>query len=237
MDSPIHLLFGVSKSAAQRIIDHLAPMLALQSRKQFAKDTVLIVDGTLVPTRDHTVTEQSKNYRYSTNQQVVIDADRCLVVMVGRPLPGNRNVCRAWEESGASAVVGTTVTIADGGYPGTGLLPGWRPVAASVNGRSRVASISATTPLSIGAMAIVCPPLLLVDVAVFAIRPAARSRDCLSVVDLVQQRGERVGLLGAETLAVALGQRSRGGGPEGDLLHFVALRLRRGVSCLCAVLM
>ncbi|MFE1268517.1 transposase family protein, partial [Streptomyces sp. NPDC058758] len=68
-------LFGVSKSAVGRIIDHLGPMLALRPRKRFAKDTVLIVDGTLVPTRDHTVAERSKNYRYSTNHQVVIDAD------------------------------------------------------------------------------------------------------------------------------------------------------------------
>ncbi|MGW0094923.1 helix-turn-helix domain-containing protein, partial [Streptomyces sp. NPDC003328] len=44
-------LFGVSKSAADRIIDHLGPLLALQPRKRFRKDTVLIVDGTLVPIR------------------------------------------------------------------------------------------------------------------------------------------------------------------------------------------
>ncbi|GIG63654.1 hypothetical protein Lfu02_80260 [Longispora fulva] len=37
------------------------------------------------------------------------------------PLPGNRNDCKAWEESGAKAAVGRTLTIADGGYPGTGL--------------------------------------------------------------------------------------------------------------------
>ncbi|MER5740157.1 transposase [Streptomyces sp. NPDC002262] len=115
-------LFGVSKSAADWIIDHLAPMLALQPRKRFAKDTVLIVDGTLVPTRDHTIAERSKNYRYSTNHQVVIDADTRLVVVVGRPLAGNRNDCKAWEESGAKAAVGKTLTIADGGYPGTGLV-------------------------------------------------------------------------------------------------------------------
>ncbi|WP_331761805.1 transposase [Streptomyces sp. NBC_01546] len=115
-------LFGVSKSAADRIIDHLGPMLALQPRKRFTKDTVLIVDGTLVPTRDHTVAAQSKNYRYSTNHQVVIDADTRLVVVVGRPLAGNRNDCKAWEESGAKAAVGKTMTIADGGYPGTGLV-------------------------------------------------------------------------------------------------------------------
>lgn len=64
----------LSKSAADRIIDHLGPALALQLRKRFRGDTVLIVDGTLVPTRDHAVAAQSKNYRYSTNHQVVIDA-------------------------------------------------------------------------------------------------------------------------------------------------------------------
>ncbi|WP_328492078.1 transposase [Streptomyces sp. NBC_00414] len=116
------LLFGVSKSAADRIIDHLGPMLVFQPRKRFTKETVLIVDGTLVPTRDHTIAEQSKNYGYSTNHQVVIDADTRLIVVVGQPLPGNRNDCKAWEESGAKAAVGTTMTIADGGYPGTWLV-------------------------------------------------------------------------------------------------------------------
>ncbi|MBV7255041.1 transposase [Streptomyces albidoflavus] len=130
-------LFGVSKSAADRVIDDFGPRLALHPRQRFAQDTVLIVDGTLVPTRDHKVAEQSKNYRYSTNHQVVIDADTRHVVVVGRPLPGNRNDCRAWAESGAKAAVGNTMTIADGGYPGTGLLmphrrtpgeelPGWK---------------------------------------------------------------------------------------------------------------
>lgn len=53
-------LFGMSKSAADRIIDHLGPMLAFQPCKRFRKDTVLIVDSTLVPTRDHAVAERSK---------------------------------------------------------------------------------------------------------------------------------------------------------------------------------
>ncbi|MFF4248954.1 transposase [Streptomyces sp. NPDC001822] len=130
-------LFGISKSAADRVIDILGPLLALQTRKRFRKGTVLIVDGTLVPTRDHTVAEQSKIYRYSTAHQVVIDADTRLVVVVGRPLPGNRHDSRGWEESGAKAAVGNTMTIADGGYQGTGLvvphrrrkgegLPAWR---------------------------------------------------------------------------------------------------------------
>jgi hypothetical protein len=44
-------LFGVSKSAADCVIRHLGPLLALRPRKRFRKNTVLIVDGTLVPTR------------------------------------------------------------------------------------------------------------------------------------------------------------------------------------------
>ncbi|WP_328492488.1 transposase [Streptomyces sp. NBC_00414] len=115
-------LFGVSKSIAARVIDDVGPFLALDLRQRFRKGTVLVVDGTLVPTRDHSVAERSKNYRYSTNHQVVIDADTRLVVVVGRPLPGNRNDCKAWAESGAKAAVGRTITIADGGYLGTGLV-------------------------------------------------------------------------------------------------------------------
>ncbi|MHC5699886.1 transposase [Streptomyces tirandamycinicus] len=80
------------------------------------------MNGALAPTRDHTITERSKNYRYSTHHQVVIDADTRLVVAVGRPLPGNRNDCRAWELSGAKEAVGKTTVIADGGYRGTGLV-------------------------------------------------------------------------------------------------------------------
>ncbi len=87
-------LFGVSKSAADRIIAHLGPLLALQPRKRFRRDTVLIVDGTPVPTRDHAIAEQSKNYRSFTNHQVVIDAVIRLVVAVGRPVPGTATSAR-----------------------------------------------------------------------------------------------------------------------------------------------
>jgi len=110
----------VSKSAADRIIGYLGPALALQQRKRYRKNTVLIVDGTLVPTRDHTIAEQSKNYRYSTNHQVVIDVGTRLVVASGRSAGGNRNDCKAWELSGAEDAVGNTTVIADGGCRGTG---------------------------------------------------------------------------------------------------------------------
>lgn len=42
--------------------------------------------------------------------------------MVSRPLPGDRADCKAWEESGAEAAVGNATVIADGGYPGTGIV-------------------------------------------------------------------------------------------------------------------
>ncbi|MGY5058502.1 transposase family protein [Streptomyces sp. 900105755] len=64
----------------------------------------------------------SRNCRYATNHQVVIDADSRLVVVVRRPLPGNRNDCKAWQLSGAKDAVGKTTVIADGGYRGTGLV-------------------------------------------------------------------------------------------------------------------
>lgn len=57
-------LFGVSKSAADRVIDHIAPLLALAPvRGRHPEGTVLIVDGTLVPTRDRSIAASSKNYR------------------------------------------------------------------------------------------------------------------------------------------------------------------------------
>ncbi|GAB7101980.1 hypothetical protein JCM4814A_42020 [Streptomyces phaeofaciens JCM 4814] len=115
-------LFGVSKSAADRILDHLAPLLAISPARRPRKDTVYIVDGTLVPTRDRTVAASSKNYRYSTNLQVVIDANSRLVVAIGLPLPGSRNDCRAFTESGVDRACRGAPTIADGGYQGTGLL-------------------------------------------------------------------------------------------------------------------
>ncbi|MEV6225571.1 transposase, partial [Nocardia fluminea] len=105
-----------------RVIEDLGPALALRPRARFPRGAVLIVDGTLVPTRDHKVAVPSKNYRYSTNHQVVIDADTELVVALGKPLSGNRNDCRAWAESGAADACRNAVVIADGGYQGTGLI-------------------------------------------------------------------------------------------------------------------
>jgi hypothetical protein len=65
--------------------------------RRACEDTVHIVDGTLVATRDRPVTASSRNYRCPANLQVAIDADSRLVVAIGDPLPGSRNDCRAFE--------------------------------------------------------------------------------------------------------------------------------------------
>ncbi len=115
-------LFGVSKSTAGRILDHLAPLLAISPARRSREGAVHIVDGTLVPTRDRSVAASSKNFRYSTNLQVAIDANSRLVVAIGLPLPGSRNDCRAFTEPGIDRACHGVPTIADGGYQGTGLL-------------------------------------------------------------------------------------------------------------------
>ena len=120
-------LFGVSKSAADRIINHLGPLLALQPRQRFAKDAVLIVDGTLVPTRDHTVAEQSKNYR----RRGAGGAGQ------GRPAPfGRRSASqpRTWRGAATGSPSATQSLLLGGeqarhrtanrrGHPGPGKLP------------------------------------------------------------------------------------------------------------------
>lgn len=128
-------LFGVSKSAMDRVIDDIAPLLALAPvRRRHPAGTVLIVDGTLVPTRDRSIAASSKNHRYSTNDQVIIDANTRLVVAAGRPLPGNRHDARAYRESGVDRAVENAPVLGDGGYRGApALIPHWprpgRPLA------------------------------------------------------------------------------------------------------------
>jgi hypothetical protein len=132
-------LFGVSHSAAHRVIDSLGPLLGLAPVRRRRIDQIAIVDGTLVPVRDHRLAAQSKNYRYSANLQVAIDADTRLVLAVGRPLPGNRNDCTAYRDSGINTALAGRPVLADGGYQGNpevimpfrkpggdGVLPAWK---------------------------------------------------------------------------------------------------------------
>jgi hypothetical protein len=111
-------LFGVSHSAAHRVIDTLGPLLALAPLRRQPRGRVAIVDGTLIPTRDHRLATQSKNYRYSANLQVAIDADTRLVIALGDPQPGNRNDTIVYRTSGIDQRLAAYEVMADGAYRG-----------------------------------------------------------------------------------------------------------------------
>ncbi|MDQ0812027.1 hypothetical protein QFZ63_003741 [Streptomyces sp. B3I7] len=85
-------------------------------------DRLWIVDGTLIPVRDRTVGASSRNYRFSANVQVIIDADSRLVIASARPAPGNKADAHVWRESRLPATAAGTTVIADGAYLGTGLV-------------------------------------------------------------------------------------------------------------------
>jgi DDE superfamily endonuclease len=72
----------------------------------------------LIPTRDHRLAAQSKNYRYSANLQVAIDANTRLVIALGDPQPGNRNDTIVYRSSGIARKLAGREVMADGGYRG-----------------------------------------------------------------------------------------------------------------------
>jgi hypothetical protein len=115
---PIGPLFGVSHCAAHRVIDTLGPLLALAPVRRRRVDQVSIVDGTLIPTRDHRLAARSKNYRYSTNLHVAIDANTRLVVAPGDPQPGNRNDTVVYRSSGINGKLAGRAVMTDGAYRG-----------------------------------------------------------------------------------------------------------------------
>ena len=82
------------------------------------KDRIAIVDGTLIPTRDHRLAAQSKNYRYSANLQVAIDADTRMIIALGDPQPGNRNDTIVYRSSGINHQLVGHEVMADGAYRG-----------------------------------------------------------------------------------------------------------------------
>ncbi len=88
-------LFGVSHAAAHRGIDTVGPLLALAPVRRRRIDQVAIVDGTLVPTRDHR-----------------------LVIATGEPQPGNRNDCTVYRDSGIADTLAGRPVMADGGHQG-----------------------------------------------------------------------------------------------------------------------
>ena len=86
-------VFGMSVSQVHRIVTDLVPRIAalLATSTLGDRRRTWIVDGTLVPTRDHRVAAKSKTYRWACNLQVLVrHGDRRVVAIAGGG-PGNRN--------------------------------------------------------------------------------------------------------------------------------------------------
>jgi hypothetical protein len=76
---------------------------------------VWIIDGTLIPVHDQTITAPSKNYRRSINAQIVICAHRRRAVAIGHCWPGNRNDVIVARHTVAHLLTGNQVVLGDGG--------------------------------------------------------------------------------------------------------------------------
>lgn len=117
-------LFGVSPATVCRVIQRLGPLLALEPVRapQDATERLWIVDGTLIPVRDRRVGTSSRNYRFSANVQVIVDADTRLVVAPARPVPGTTADAKAWRDSGLAEHCQSVTVLGDGAYINTGLI-------------------------------------------------------------------------------------------------------------------
>ncbi len=76
-----------------------------------------IIDGTLIPVHDQSITAISKNYRRSVNPQIIICAHRRRVIAAGRCWPGNRNDVIVARHTITHLLNGRAV-LGDGGYRG-----------------------------------------------------------------------------------------------------------------------
>jgi hypothetical protein len=85
--------FAISKSAAHRIVSTMTPRLAALAAQSWPTDRreSWVVDGTLIPTRDHRRAARSKNYRWSCNAQILIRRRDLRIVAATAGGPGNRN--------------------------------------------------------------------------------------------------------------------------------------------------
>ena len=114
-------IFAISKSQAHRIVADLVPRIAalLQSTVIYSRRWSWIVDGTLVPTRDHRRAAKSKNYRWSCNAQVLIRRADLRIIAVSAGGPGNRNDVVHYRESPIETLCQHHGRVlADGGYRG-----------------------------------------------------------------------------------------------------------------------
>lgn len=113
--------FAISKSAVHRIIATLTPRLAALAASARPRDRreSWVLDGTLVPTRDHRCAAKSKNYRWSCNVQIMVRRRDLRIVGTSAGGPGNRNDPVHYLRSPLQALcTWHGRVLADGGYRG-----------------------------------------------------------------------------------------------------------------------
>ena len=111
---------GTTKSTAHRIVAALLPRLAALARSLHNdRRWTWIVDGTLIPTRDHSRAAKSKNYRWSCNAQVLVRRADLHVIATSTGGPGNRNDRIHYRGSVVEQLCKNHGrVVADGGYRG-----------------------------------------------------------------------------------------------------------------------
>jgi Transposase DDE domain len=111
---------AIALSTAHRIVAALTPRLAnLLDSPPRDRRVLWVVDGTLIPTRDHTYAARSKNYRYSCNAQILIRQRDLHVIATAAGGFGNRNDPMHYRGSRIEPLCRThRRVLADGGYRG-----------------------------------------------------------------------------------------------------------------------
>jgi len=110
-------------SAPHALAPHASACRAEVTRCRPRPSTAWIVDGTLVPTRDHSTAAKSKNYRWSCNAQVLVRGADLRVIAVVAGGPGNRNDTVHYRGSTLQTICQSKRRVlADGGYRG---VPSW----------------------------------------------------------------------------------------------------------------
>lgn len=113
-------IFEISKSTAHRIVTTMTVQLAaLAAATPRDRRWSWIVDGTLIPTRDHACAARSKNYRYSCNAQILVRGRDRIVIATAGGGPGNRNDPIHYRGSAIESLCKAHGRVlADGGYRG-----------------------------------------------------------------------------------------------------------------------
>ena len=114
-------VFAISKSQAHRIVADLTRRLAALLDHTIDRDRrwSWVVDGTLIPTRDHVAAAKSKNYRWSTNAQLLVRRADLRVIAVAAGGPGNRNDPVHYRGTEVETMCRLhSRVLADGGYRG-----------------------------------------------------------------------------------------------------------------------